>query len=101
MSHVWGKVKFELIDSNWNYNQGFRFNTFVMSTKEYVEEIKKLSLEEKVFILNSIQENIIEETGQEAVDPAVMGLLIQRQADLKSGKVGSRNWNDIKKELLQ
>lgn len=72
-----------------------------MSAKEYIKEINKLNIRDRMLILKSLQESITKETGPESVDPVILDILIERQKNLKVGHASSRPWNDIKKDLLK
>ena len=71
-----------------------------MSTQEYIEEIKKLSIEDKVNIIKSVQDSINEEIGEPPINPVLLDILVKRQEELKSGVVSSRPWDEIKKDIL-
>jgi hypothetical protein len=72
-----------------------------MSTLEIINELKKLSLEDKVIIAKSLEEIIEEETSNFAIDQSTLNIILERQEQYKSGKSSSRPWTEIKKELSQ
>lgn len=64
-----------------------------------LDDIKKLSKEEKLRIINELWESIDKNTIDEALESEENQILRERMAEYEKGNMTFHSWEDIKKEI--